>query len=109
MYSVAASAVCLAVLSACGGSDTPEQASPEASTTEATTAAAPEPKDCATNLVVTEVATGTATTLTEAGAVSLGGGAAYTMYAADFPVDTSSANLAFEPEVPATATSPRSP
>ncbi len=43
---------------------------------------------------------GTETTLNEAGAVSLAGGAAYTMYAADFPLDTSSASLAFKPDVP---------
>lgn len=47
------------------------------------------------------MASGAVTTLTEAGAVSLGGGSAYTMYAADFPLDMSAASLAFKPDVPA--------
>lgn len=78
-----------ALLAACGG----DPAEPES---EPTAAGA-----CETNVVVTVTSTGETATLTDAAAVSLGGGAAYTMYVADFPLDLGQASLATDPDVEA--------
>lgn len=80
----------LLLTSACGA-DEPDGAESESSESSA----AP---DCATELVVTLANSGTTITLDHAEAVSIESGAAYTMYAADFPLDLGTASLATNPK-----------
>lgn len=92
--------LCLLGLAACAGTSSGQDPQAAADEPKAAAIESAAPPWCATRLEVTEKSSGAATTLTSGGAVSLGGGAAYTLYAADFPIDTSGATVAYEPQGP---------
>ncbi len=96
-----AALICTAALSGCAGkSDGAPRTGHDKNARVDVEANHGETSDCRTSLTVVEKASGAETTLTDGGAVSLAGASAYTMYAADFPLDMSSASLAFKPDVP---------
>ena len=73
---------------ACGGSDDPADGADDAAA------------DCSTAVDVTDVATGETTALETGGAVSLAGGSAYTLYAADYDLDMDDVTMAAAPVPP---------
>lgn len=79
----------LTLLAGCGGSDDSEEAGSATDACEGTA------------LEYTNVATGETISLENAAAVSLVGGGAYTVYAADFDIDEDSISALSNPTVPA--------
>ena len=91
-------------LSACDDDNAPEPQQEEASTpTDGDTAGTPT-ADCPATSVAATTPGGATLTLEHAAAVSLEGGAAYTVYLSDFAIDAASLSMFSTPSVPETGT-----